>query len=183
MARNKRRSKGKLINPVYYVFCEGQTEAEYVKSLNRRFKVNIDIKTNIQGNQISQRRIHAYLKNRTFDNKDRIFLFYDIDVPEIYEKLKSIQDAELLISNPCLELWFLLHFKDHRSHISTNQVEKELRNHFPSYSKGEISAKFNEKLIQTELLAISRAKVLSSPNNPSTTIYKLVESLISKSTN
>lgn len=43
--------------------------------------------------------------------KDKDFLIYDADVLHLIEKLKSIQAAVLIASNPSIELWFLLHYK------------------------------------------------------------------------
>jgi len=33
-----------------------------------------------------------------------------IDAPEMLEKLHSIKKAILLLSNPCFELWYILHY-------------------------------------------------------------------------
>lgn len=36
----RRKSKGKQINPTYWVFCEGETEKEYVSFLRTKFPQN-----------------------------------------------------------------------------------------------------------------------------------------------
>ena len=40
---SRRQSRGKRINPTYFVFCEGETEEEYVKYLRSVFRIPIEI--------------------------------------------------------------------------------------------------------------------------------------------
>ena len=51
---------------------------------------------------------------------------YDMDVPAINDKL-MVCKAELLLSNPCFEIWLLLHAKDQKSALSSGAVLKELK--------------------------------------------------------
>ena len=44
MGRRK-KSLGKKINPTYYVFCEGDTEEEYIKHLKHHYRIPIEINT------------------------------------------------------------------------------------------------------------------------------------------
>jgi hypothetical protein len=37
MARYKREPKGKVINPKFFVFCEGESEAAYINHLRHEF--------------------------------------------------------------------------------------------------------------------------------------------------
>jgi len=48
-----------------------------------------------------------------------------IDAPEMLEKLHSIKKAILLLSNPCFELWYILHYSNQIAEITTKQcIEK-----------------------------------------------------------
>lgn len=51
---------------------------------------------------------------------------YDMDVSAINKKLMACK-AELLLSNPCFEIWLLLHAKDQRTALSSEAVLKELK--------------------------------------------------------
>jgi len=51
---------------------------------------------------------------------------YDADVQETLERLKGIKNAKLIASNPSIELWFLLHYKNHTTYISSQDCIMEL---------------------------------------------------------
>lgn len=38
MSHKIRKSKGKQINPTFFVFCEGKTEEQYIEYLRSKFK-------------------------------------------------------------------------------------------------------------------------------------------------
>lgn len=86
-------------------------------------------------------------------------------------------------SNPCFELWLLLHFTDIRSLVHRNEIIKNLKNYIKNYEKSS-----NDIYSQTSMFindAISRAKninINSSPlsdNSPYTEVVTLVERLFS----
>lgn len=45
---------------------------------------------------------------------------FDLDVDGMLERLQKIKDAILLVSNPCIELWFLLHYDYYCSALDTS---------------------------------------------------------------
>ena len=53
MAKFKREAKGKQIKPVYYVFCEGESEESYVLYLRAKYRIPVEILPKILRNQIS----------------------------------------------------------------------------------------------------------------------------------
>jgi len=178
MGRKRQAPKGKRIRPHFWVFCEGKTEEAYVCFLRSKYRIAIEIVPKIAGHSINERFIKNYKKGKPTHNKDIDFLMYDADVPEVLEKLKEIKTATLLASNPSIELWFLLHYKNQVALISTKDCIKELnnRNH-NTYNKGKIGNKLSEKLSIKILDASKRAKKLPLYKNPSSNMYKLVEIL------
>ena len=112
MARKAKQPKGKRMNPTYFVFCEGKTEAAYVDLLRRSFRVPIEIIAKISDSNISQQYIERCKRERFTTKDDKTFLMFDIDVPGMLQHLSRIKDAILLLSNPCIEYWFLLHYAD-----------------------------------------------------------------------
>ena len=112
MGRERRAPKGKKMKPTFFVFCEGKTEELYVKYLKSKYRIPIEIDTQIAKNGINKNYIKNYKKGKFTHQKDKTFLLYDLDVPKMLEKLQTIPNTILLASNPCIELWFLLHFKD-----------------------------------------------------------------------
>ena len=133
---SRRKSRGKQINPTFYVFCEGQSEEEYIRFLKRKYRVPIEIAPKVAGDSISSRYIKRYLNTKNKHPKDRVFFMYDLDKDGVLEKLKQMEGM-LLVSNPCLELWFLLHHQDQRANISSSNCIRSLQDNCPDYQKGK----------------------------------------------
>ncbi|MDA3779646.1 MAG: RloB family protein [Bacteroidales bacterium] len=128
MVSKRYASKGKKINPHFLVFCEGETEEAYVCFLRSKYRIPIEIIPKIVGNKITQRIIKNSKQGKFTHAKDKDFLIYDADVPHILEKLKSIKSAVLIASNPSIELWFLLHYKNQTANITTDNCIRQLSN-------------------------------------------------------
>ena len=102
-----------------------------------------------------------------------------MDVHTINEKLMKCK-AEMLLSNPCFEIWLLLHVKDRKTSIETDALIKELKNSAPlwkNYSKSAFTDTQKAFLNSNTNEAVARARDLREFQNPSTGIYKLIEML------
>lgn len=178
MARKRRNPKGKKINPTLFVFCEGETEESYINLLKAEYRIpSIIIHARIGGNNITENYIQNYKKDKPTHEKDITFLLYDLDVPTMLQRLSQINNCLLLVSNPCVELWFLLHYKNQTSSTNNAYCSKELINRNKSYKKGLIDNKLKDKLVTKRNDAIKRAKNLTEYDNPSSTVYQLIEIL------
>jgi len=178
MASKRTASKGKKINPHYWVFCEGETEEAYVSFLRSQYRIPIEIVSKIVGNKITSRIINQYKQGKPTDKKDKDFLMYDADVPETLERLKAIRSALLIASNPSIELWFLLHYKNQTANITTKDCIKELSNRNRNmYKKGIIDIQLESKLSEICSKACDRARNLELFNNPSSNMNILIEEL------
>lgn len=176
-SRKRQASKGKKINPTFFVFCEGKTEELYIKYLKSKYRIPFEIDTQIAKNKIKENYIKSYKKNKFTHKKDKTFLLYDIDAPKMLEKLKAIPDTILLASNPCIELWYLLHYKNQNAGVNCAYCNKELKNRNKEYSKTKLDNKLRQHLNDNQEKALKRAKKLKYYNNPSTTIFLLIEAL------
>lgn len=176
MARRNRRniSKVRKVNPHYWVFCEGETEEALVCYFRSKFRISVEIIPKISRNNITQNFIANYKKGKPTHEKDIDFLLYDTDDLNTLFRLKEI-DAKLLLSNPCVELWFLLHYKNQKSRISSQDCLKELKHRNKSYTKGSIDRKLREQLDIKMKEACERAKKLELHENPSSNIYEFIE--------
>src|SRR5664280_103106 len=177
MAKYPRRSKGKEIKPTFFVFCEGESEEEYISFIRSKYRVPIQIKSKLSKNKINQKHVAKILKSFLQHEKDRYFLLYDLDVPEMLEKLKSIKKVILLVSNPRIELWYILHTVNHTAEITSQQCNEKLGSICSNYKKGSICTKLRNDLTTGEEKAIVRAKKQTLHNNPSTSVYLLLEEL------
>ena len=178
MSSKRRKPRGKKINPTLFIFCEGETEVSYINFLKTEYRIpSIHIRPKISGNKITFEYIRNYKKDKPTDEKDMNFLMYDLDVENILQRLSKIENAILLVSNPSIELWFLLHYKNQTASTNSAYCLKELKNRNKTYKKGLIDSKLKEKLLINRDDAVKRAKKLTDNNNPSSTIYKLIDIL------
>lgn len=179
MASKREKSPDRRMRKIALVICEGETEAAYVNIVKRWYKSPVRIVSHIEGTRITQSLIDKHARDLKISALDKVdtFLMYDMDVPKINDKLLSCR-AELLLSNPCFELWLLLHAKNQRSALSSELVIKELRKSAPlwvNYTKGLFTDTQKSYLREHLQEAISRAKSLKDFQNPSSRIYKLLE--------
>ncbi len=146
--------------------------------LRSKYRIPIEIITKIVGNRITEQYISRCKQGKFTHQKDRDFLVYDADVPEILVKLQSIKGAKLIASNPCVELWFLLHYKNQSTYITGGDCEKELekRNRNP-YHKGVIDKRLEERLKDNQQKACERARQLRMFENPSSGMYEMIDEL------
>lgn len=177
-SRKRIASKGKKINPKFWVFCEGKTEKAYILFLKSKYRLPIEIIPEIIGAKIDERIIKKHKNKKVTHEKDAVFLLYDADVPDVLQRLRNIRGAELLASNPSIEYWFFLHYKNHVAQITEEMCIKELcnRNH-NEYKKGYIDDKLKQHLDERQLEACSRAKNTKLYNNPSSNVYIFIEKL------
>jgi len=177
MSRGRRISREKEIRPTFFVFCEGPTEEQYVKYLKSKYRVPFEIDSKIAGNRITAGYIKNYKDSKITDDKDKTFLLFDLDAPKMLDKLLALDACILLASNPCIELWFLLHFKEQKANINTKKCENDLARKNKNYKKGVINRQLQSSLGKGQIKAVHRAKKLTEYQNPSSTVYKLIEEL------
>ena len=172
-----RKPKGRSVRPTFFVFCEGETEEEYVRFLRSRFRVPIEIDASVTGQGLTKEHIERYKRGKTTMNKDRDFLIYDLDRPEIISKLESIPDVTVIATNPCFELWYLLHYTDQRAAITSEDCIKKLMKANPKYRKGHIDNALYKILVENMDIAIGHSVSLSAHNNPSSDVPQLIAAL------
>lgn len=181
MASRREKSPDKRMRKIALVICEGETEVGYLNLIKKWYKSPVRIVSHIEGTRITQALVDKHTRELKISSYDKVdtFLMYDMDVPVITEKLMSCK-AELLLSNPCFEIWLLLHAKDQRSALSTDAVIKELKKSAPiwnNYNKSAYSDTQKTYLKEHLEEAVNRAKLLKDFQNPSSRIYKLLEIL------
>lgn len=177
MGKVSRVSKGKEVRPTFYVFCEGESEEVYISFIKTTHRIPIQIKSKVAKNKLNQKYVSRVLKLYQPHKKDKCFLMYDLDVPEMLNKLRAIRDSVLLVSNPCIELWYILHTCNHSYAASTHQCITQLEGICKGYKKGFICDKLKNELKTGEAKASSRAKKLTLYDNPSTSVFLLLDEI------
>jgi hypothetical protein len=100
-------------------------------------------------------------------------------------QLAASNDIKLAISNPCFELWYILHFQDCERALNRVDALRLLRKHIKEYAKGIVP--WPNPLQPLTSTAIQRAQFLAAKYerdgfdpyyNPSSGISRLVETLL-----
>jgi len=116
------------------------------------------------------------------DEFDEVWRVVDVDNFDIHSGASKAAElnAKMVVSNPCFELWLLLHFESLTGHVAKcKDVERLIRKYIPAYKKAKLSfADFEAGLAQ----ACKRARCLEEGEveypNPSTGIWRLVERIM-----
>ncbi|MBO0868076.1 MAG: RloB domain-containing protein [Micromonosporaceae bacterium] len=181
--RPGRRSASRPPRPLVLVVCGADcTEPQYLRGLRDHVANRaVDLKILTKGRAPQQ--VVDYAR-KVRDNSERDFDKvwcvidvdeFDIDVAEVAARAARI---DLAVSNPCFELWLLLHHEDCRTHLpSYDSVCLRLRKYVPRYDKTELD--FADYVSGVDV-AVDPAKRLepdgtSYGSNPSTNVWKLVE--------
>ena len=178
MASKREPSPSLRMRKIALVICEGETEGCYINLLKSWYKSPIRIISHIEGTKITPSLVEKRTKELKISQWDKVhtFLMYDMDVQAINEKLRKCK-AEMLLSNPCFEIWLLLHAKDQKTAIETDALIKELKKSAPvwkNYTKSAFTDTQKSYLNNNRDIAVTRAKKLREFQNPSTGIYKLI---------
>ena len=116
-----------------------------------------------------------------FDRDDHRCYFEAIEQAKkqvLKNTLGKAIDFKAIPSNPCFELWLLLHFKEHNREDVRDHIVRELKTHIPDYEKGKKNI-FSQTKADWKTAA-DRARRLprrDDHSNPSTLVYELVEEL------
>lgn len=184
MASKREKAPDKRMRRIALVICEGETEENYLDLIRKWYKSPVRIVSHIEGTRITQALVDKHERGLKISAKDKVdtFLMYDMDVPAINDKLMACS-AGLLSSNPCFEIWLLLHAKEQKSALSSGAVLNELKKSAPvwhNYNKAVYTDTQKAFLREHLADAVSRSKALKEFQNPSSGIYKLWEVLKDK---
>ena len=177
--RNTRPSR--KMKKVFLVFCEGESEEAYIDFLKQNER-RLPIKLIYHKTKLDANKINRQILAEKIGDGDKItsFLMYDLDVTGTAEKIKTCKGSISIASNPSVELWFLLHIKEQKAAISTDNCGEKLKKSstdWSSYKKGFLSEKQKQHLWNNRNQASVRAKQLPEWENPSSSVYRLIEML------
>lgn len=188
------RSRGK---PTILVICEGtKTEPDYLKLWGRRYRSSVSIEVQALGadaRTVVDRGVEALRLSRRDERRGRgrgyasIWVMFDCDEhPDIKGQVDRALAAGLSVafSNPCVELWFLLHFQDQTAFIHRNSVQQACDTHL---SGGKSLSDNDLTNLQANYQAAkARAQGLGERHlgngswkneNPSSTVWELVDAI------
>ncbi len=195
--RNQQNSKSKRVILVSYE-GDNKTEKNYFNSfMNRNSNYRIKV---VPGNETDPinlvRQTILAVKNNGLDlsSDDIAYCIFDTDTNSLKDeqikiaiRLANEHNIKVITSNPCIELWFLLHFEYTTATLTNNQVIARLKKYCLKYEKNYAIYK---DLEDKKDIAISNAKKLEqyqlkndknlyeTCSNPYTSVYKVVEELL-----
>ncbi|MFP4156237.1 MAG: RloB family protein [Opitutales bacterium] len=176
-------AEGKETEPRYFEAFTTPREAE------TQIKIVPNPKDESKPKEVLARLKRFFNRNYSKARGDEAWMVIDRDEwPE--EDLRTVYKAakkagfEVLMSNPCFELWLYLHLRDHCPFIDRHDCQKKLAAVLPGYrpdSKGNYAI---EPLMENLAQAIERAKAQDTkphqpwPTGQVTCVYMLVERLL-----
>lgn len=189
----KRKSPEKPYLKLFVIATEGEvTEPSYFNTLFKKSQAKVKVQILKSKTQSAPakvlKRLEGFLADHDIRKTDEAWLVVDRDQwsPQDLQQLCEWTDKAtnrcLALSNPCFELWLLLHFEDGRAATDLKEIKKRLAKHLPHFEK-EISVNtFNFSMARE---AVERAKASDKPpcktwpEKPAcTTVYRLVEKLL-----
>jgi hypothetical protein len=151
--RNLRKNKIKAC-PNFAFVVDGDTEVWYLQMLKRNERT---LTVNIEPKLPSKKSIPDQFEmvKSLAEDYTKVFwiIDYDVIIKETREAKKGVETPEqlfirlrevaikiknviVIVNNPCLEFWLLLHFEQtSRLFTPCNSAEKQLKKHLPDYEK------------------------------------------------
>jgi len=190
--KNVRRPKNIVV-----IVCEGEkTELKYFQNIRSQIEVrnaNIQIRP-VHGNCTAPMSMVNYaIDNLTewdvdFESGDGVWCVFDVDentdriLQDTFDRAKANR-IKMALSNPCIELWFLIHFRDQHAGLERDQAKSEYRKYQPRYD-GEVdnellTPRISDATMRAKFLndmhARAERKLISTASNPSSQIFKVIE--------
>lgn len=149
VTRKKRGVVTRKRTPIYLMQVEGnnKTEKNYLKAIGKDKKIRIVFTKgnytdpiNMANNLLKEIEKEDLRKK----NGDKAYCIFDTDVELnkqkqiniAYQLLNKKTITEMILSNPCFEYWFILHFlKANHPFNSNNEVIETLKKLIPEYEK------------------------------------------------
>jgi hypothetical protein len=188
-----RRNPFRNVRTRILIVCEGTvTEPGYFHDLRQLYRSVIELEINSGGDPRTLVARAVEMKGaadraaKTDENLrfDEVWCVFDIDDhPHIDDAKQQARDngIKLAISNPCFELWVLLHFQDQRAHISRVNLRTRVQGHLPGYDKElpveKLSPHYDEAARRARYLDEWQQQQGRSDANPFTGVYRLTEAI------
>ena len=195
--RPGRRPPFRVPKPTVLIVCEGAvTEPEYFKTFirvcrNPRVSIEVAAGTGVPLSVVRKAKDlklnAARLARQERDENvmyDSVWCVYDVDDhPHHHEarEMACVNHIELAISNPCFELWLLLHFRECPGMRERAEIQSLLKQHDPAFDKhiSHPSYQLEYETAAARAMRLDNAATKQGElgRNPSTQVYKLTERL------
>lgn len=110
---------------------------------------------------------------------------YDADLPEVVENLKQC-DGILLISNPCIEIWFIAHYKKtSEAELSSQNCVRMLKGlpNWDNYKKSILTSVQESQLWNKRMVAVANMEQKEANSKTYSSIFEFIKILEKESSN
>lgn len=179
------------------IVCEGEkTEPGYLRSLRITEKIQLaDIEVveaagvprTIVERAVRMKRDADRLARRGDSTLkyDEVWCVFDVDAhPGLTEALQQSRDngIQVALSNPCFELWILLHFQEQTAWLDRRSAQSSCRKHLPKFRKeityAELKERYDDALQRAQRLEERQRRNGQPDANPVTWVHLLTERLL-----
>jgi RloB-like protein len=175
--------------PILWAFCEGRTEVDWLQDLHRRFRGVVvraegEVGTPVSVVKKAAERLKK-LRSGKIASRDEVWAVFDCDEHDVGGALERARALGIGVafSNPCFELWPLLHLVDHSAWIHRHAAQRALHEHHPAYhhernpyvSWAEIESQCGVAVARTLRLHRRGCDAEDLLQNPTTTAWMLRE--------
>ena len=185
----------------FTIYCEGKnTEPQYFEAIRRIYRDSLLVIHSAVGvpKTIAERAVGDLKQRRParerrrgksqFAARDEVWVVFDRDKhPGFEDAIRRCQQNGIRVgpSNPCFELWLVLHDQDHNAPVRPDQIQSILSQLQPEYHRRHSKVLDFDALVLRVIDAEGRAerqlelrKSVGDPfGNPSTRVGKLTSSI------
>lgn len=192
-----RREAFKDPQPLILVVCEGAvTEPEYLRGFRvacRNPRVEIEVvggkgapKTLVEFAKAFKLAKQRQAKKEGDENLayDQVWCVFDIDQhPNVTEarQMAAANSILLAISNPCIELWLLLHFREQPGMQDRSVLQGMMKQFIPGYTKhvnyADYAAGYGDAARRARQLEKNASADNDAGRNPTTGVWRLTENI------
>ena len=182
------------------MFCEGiRTETDYIEALRKEPAVRESASVEIRIDRTASGAVPLTLVHKAAEARDRysqeegeideVWCVFDVEWPHNHPNLREAKEkakarnVNLAVSNPCFELWLVLHFEERTAWLNSDTAGKLRCQHDKSSGKGLEGSEY----MPLRTVAAKRARALAAKHagdvtefphdNPSSGMYRLLEAI------
>lgn len=192
-----RRAPTRSPLPLLLVVCEGEvTEPQYLSGFRRAQGANT-VRLHVEAPGGDPRALvmrAAELRNEAADRArrerddnlayDEVWCVFDVDDHARLPAARALAEEtgiHLAVSNPCFELWLILHFREHGAHLTSKRAAQLLGKHVRDYHKHvryeDLAPGYADAVERAALLERRHSEAGTEGGNPSTGVHHLTEQI------
>jgi RloB-like protein len=181
----------------FLIYCEGEkTEPSYFDGLARFLRsplIHIEIgeqqadpKGLVELAIAHREQAKKAARKQADDNLlfNEVWCVFDVDqharLPDAIQKAAA-SSIDLAVSNPCFELWLLIHFREQWAYITGSAAQSAVRRFIRGYGKivdySLLVGKGDVAISRAQKLALRAEEADDKIGNPSTGVWRLVSEL------